>query len=105
MKRTALIVVIIAAAILLNRWFAGPTYDGPRLSTTGRDARIAEYFAEAHGDDPVTYRLNEPLFERAVSAKERQTIIARDDYKCVICGSRDELEVCLLYTSPSPRDS
>ena len=79
MKGGCLLNVIALVALAAALWFVTrEPHTGPRIEASDIDARIAEYFAEVHGDDPVSYRLGEPNYKRDVSHSEREAVIDRD---------------------------
>ena len=45
------------------------------------------------------------LQDYELSDEEREAILAGDIGKLYVLGSNGQLLICLLYTSPSPRDS
>ena len=62
----------------------------PAIPESVRDARIGAYFKVAN--QGALYWTGGKV-KRDVSGSQRNRVLARDGYRCVICGSRDDLEV------------
>lgn len=65
-----------------------PVVEGKEL-----ELRLNAYVEKCYPPGSTTYRLNEPNIKRKVSKATRQKIIERDGGCCVICYSKEKLEV------------
>jgi len=71
-----------------------PQHQRPTKFEGGESARwkrLVEYFRSANGPD-VLYWKGETT-KRNVSGSMRKRVLARDANRCVVCGSREKLEV------------